>query len=322
MPQSRDKADIVLGHEKTELRFAQALAERRLHHAWLLYGVHGIGKRMLAEQLAARYLCEGEASQQQACGACHGCRMLAASSHPDFTFIGREEKKRDITIAQVRDLQSFLAMSGRESEKRVAILDGADSMNLQAANALLKGLEEPPAGSLLLIVCHNMIRIPATIRSRCMLEHCSPLADEFMQQILQRLPVAEDAMPMLYEMAQGCPGRVMALQDKAVADACMGWHALTQNVVKADVADVQAWMQQYVTLVPHDLIVGVVYAHVARLIQSATVSFDVREHVFAAMKDWLCWPKEVQMHSLRPAPTLLSRYMDLRSALREVEVTH
>jgi len=200
----------VLGHEAINQRFAHLMQENKLPHAWLLHGLRGVGKAMLAQQLAATYLC----AHRTACGTCHSCCMLEADSHPDFVQLGilwDEKKKkflRDINIAQIRDVLSFLSLSGMESQRRVVILDDADAMNNQAANALLKGLEEPTDGALLLIVCHDLTHLPATIRSRCMLEHCAPLNDGDIQQVLSQMALPEKVMPLASSLTLGCPGHI------------------------------------------------------------------------------------------------------------------
>mgnify|MGYP000049865291 FL=1 len=111
----------LLGHQAIEQRFCEAMSRNRMHHAWLLHGVRGIGKFALAEKLAAMLLCESSS----ACGSCHACQMFAAGSHPDVHRIGLLEKKRDVRIDQVRELLSFLALSGAEGERCVVILDQA-----------------------------------------------------------------------------------------------------------------------------------------------------------------------------------------------------
>jgi len=314
--------ECVLGHGDVEIRFADALAQGRLHHAWLLYGLQGIGKACLAQHLAARYLCETPAKDHmRACGQCHSCRMLQSGAHPDYVFVGKEEKKRDVSIAQVREVLAFLALAGRESEKRVVVLDDANRMNLQAANAVLKGLEEPTPGSLLLIVCHDLIRMPATIRSRCMLEHCSLLPDTDIDALLLRQKMPEDIVPLARSLAQGCPGNVMALQDKSVARACMAWQALIRHVATANVADVQTWLQKHVIHVPHEMVAAIVYSGVMEEIMvahkvSVGEDFARRETMLQALQYWLAWPNEVERHSLRAAATAFSRFLTLRSAVK------
>ncbi len=139
----------------------------RLPHALLLQGPVGVGKRDFALRLAAALLCAQPDAETAACGHCHGCRLLAAGTHPDLTMVVPEEDRRGIVIDQIRGLGAFLALRPHTAARKVAILSPADSMNLNAANSLLKILEEPPLGSVLLLVASQPARLPATIRSRC-----------------------------------------------------------------------------------------------------------------------------------------------------------
>lgn len=138
----------------------------RLPHALLLAGPVGVGKHDFAERLAAALLCT-QPTAEGACGQCHGCQLLAAGTHPDLTRVMPEEDRRGIVIDQIRGLGAYLALRPHTAARKVAILSPADSMNLNAANSLLKILEEPPLGSVLLLVASQPARLPATIRSRC-----------------------------------------------------------------------------------------------------------------------------------------------------------
>jgi len=201
------------------------MREKRLHHAWLLHGPQGIGKATLAQAMAAAYLCERNHRGKDigpACGECHGCHMLAAEAHPDFLCVEREpdrlgkKKKRDISVGQARSLLSFLSLCGAESVRRAVLLNEAALLNRHAANALLKSLEEPQSGSLLLIVCDDITRLPATVRSRCMLEQLAPLVDEQCAQVLQDMEIRGEALKLGVELAAGRPGSVASLQDASV----------------------------------------------------------------------------------------------------------
>lgn len=138
----------------------------RLPHALLLAGPAGLGKQDFALRLAAALLC-AQPKAESACGRCHSCRLLAAGTHPDLTLVMPEEDRRGIVIDQIRGLGAYLALRPHTAARKVAILSPADSMNLNAANSLLKILEEPPLGSVLLLVASQPARLPATIRSRC-----------------------------------------------------------------------------------------------------------------------------------------------------------
>lgn len=304
----------ALGHETLHRRFAAALDQRRLHHAWLLYGLKGIGKATEAVAMAALYLCEAPA-EGEACGECHGCCMLRAGSHPDFITVERLEKKRDISVEQVRDILSFLSLSGMESDRRVVLLNDAETMNIQAANALLKGLEEPSPGSLLLIVCHDLMRLPATIRSRCMLGHCAPLADAQMEQVLSGMTLSDKGRAMAVEIAAGRPGHVATLQESDVVEGLLQWRAMLQDISRADVGEMQGWLDRHLNIVPHELIVDVVLKAVESNLQTVG-SFSLREELLSTMWALAAWPKDVVRHSLRAGPALIALLLELRLTLK------
>ncbi len=138
----------------------------RLPHALLLHGRPGLGKHAFAMQLAQTLLC-AQPQASVACGKCHGCQLFAAGTHPDLSFIGIMEDAKSITIDQIRALGEFLSLRPHSAARKVVIISPAEAMNLNAANGLLKLLEEPPLGCLLLLVTSHPARLPATIRSRC-----------------------------------------------------------------------------------------------------------------------------------------------------------
>ena len=303
----------LVGHADIAARFFNALQQGRLHHAWLLYGAAGIGKHTLARELAAGFLCEQQL--QRACGNCHGCRMFMAGSHPDLFQVSRQEGKRDISIAQIRELLAFLTLSGAEGERRVVILDGGEYMNMQAANALLKGLEEPAAGSLLLMTCSDLMRLPATIRSRCLLQHCAPLAEEDVRRVLGTLAVEEKYMTLAVALADGCPGTVACLQEKDVAEALLDWQRLTEDLAAADVGAIQDWLQRHIARVPHRLIADVLLMGIRGSLQRRA-GFADTERLLTAAWALAGWPQAVARQTLRPAPTLLAHILRLRMAMR------
>lgn len=163
--------------------------ERRLDtlpHALLVHGPRGIGKLALAERIAQAVLCEAPSARP--CGTCEGCRWFAAGTHPDFRRVEPEalmpevpvdeeapaaeparkgKPSLEIKIGQVRELADFLNVGSHRGRRRVALVHPAEDMNLAAANALLKGLEEPPGGAMFILVSHRPARLLPTIRSRC-----------------------------------------------------------------------------------------------------------------------------------------------------------
>jgi len=304
----------LIGHAASEAHFSDAMQAGSLHHAWLLYGMKGIGKRQLAEKLAGYVMC----ATQSACGVCHGCKMLAVGSHPDVYRLGLIEGKRDLNIEQVRQLLGFLSLSGAESARRVVILDDAERMNGQAANALLKGLEEPSAGSLLLIICSDLERLPATVRSRCMLQQCLPLADSDVRAVLaqQENSVQEKHVGLAVALAQGSPGSVACLQDAKIAEALLTWKGLIADLADADVGKMEAWIRANIKLVPHALIVQLLADAVYPVLQETEADFVARKAVQQALQACMRWPGDVVRHSLRAGPALLACMLQLRTALK------
>jgi len=171
---------ILPWHEALWSRLARA--GERGHHALLLAGLPGGGKRLFAEALAQARLCDQPDAQGHACGHCESCTWVAAGTHPDrFLLVPESEeaaeeggeaekeagKSRQIKVEQVRTLQESLSKKGHRSERRVVLVDPAEAMNPITANGLLKLLEEPPAGVLFVLVSGAADRLMPTIRSRC-----------------------------------------------------------------------------------------------------------------------------------------------------------
>jgi len=318
----------VLGHDAVRQRFQQQMEAGKLHHAWLLHGPEGIGKRALAQAMAMAYLCKANRDaglSRPACGECHDCRMVAAGSHPDFMLLERQwnEKtkrlNRDVKIEQVRNLLGFLSLSGSESVRRIALIGEAGRMNVQTANALLKVLEEPAAGSLLLLVCEDVLMLPATVRSRCLLQYLSPLPDDAMQTILADMQVSQKAMPLALRLAAGQPGKVAELADAEIADALLAWQTMLANIGVFDIGQVQQWINRYVAKVSHVLIVDVVNDLIQQCLSDQQGASMVHiDAVLDAARDLAAWPGEVRRRTLRPAPTLLAHMLSLRIALREL----
>jgi DNA polymerase-3 subunit delta' len=157
----------------------------RLPHALLIHGMPGLGKLELAERFAQLLLCEKRRAGRRACGACEACRWFLSDDHPDVRYLEPEafaqhrifgkdpEKEEDrkpsvqIRIEQARALADFLNLASYRGGRRIAIVAPAEDMNEATTNSLLKGLEEPPAGAMFLLVSHRPSTLLPTIRSRC-----------------------------------------------------------------------------------------------------------------------------------------------------------
>lgn len=165
-----------------ESEFNRLLAARRvLPHALLIHGRQGIGKLTFARSLAQALLCEQSMASGRACNRCAACNWFNSSSHPDFRLIepdslaesadaeegGEKRGGQRIRIEQIRELPDFINISSHRGGPKVILLHPAESLNVNAANALLKSLEEPPAGTYFLLVAHRIHFLLPTIKSRC-----------------------------------------------------------------------------------------------------------------------------------------------------------
>ena len=204
--------DIAQWHPLALGRVAQALAGKRLAHAQLVCGVPGIGKRAFARWLARLLLCERPELEGHVrfCDVCKSCRLTKAGTHPDLMLLTPEESARSIGVDAVRAFSAQLALTAQLSGNRVGILDPADTMTTNAANGLLKSLEEPPPGTYLILISDFPARLLATIRSRCQrIELHKP---EAARALLWLTPqVAEQQAERWLNIARGAPLRALEL---------------------------------------------------------------------------------------------------------------
>jgi len=220
------RRDRLLGHETAEKTMLAAHQSGRLHHAWLLAGPRGIGKATLAWRFA-RFLLAGQA-QSGLFGASDsldvpadapGRSLVDARSHPDLFHLRRTlnpdtgRMRAEIAVDDVRELGAFMHMTPAMGQWRVAIVDAADEMNRNSANAVLKILEEPPPNAVLLIVAHAPGRLLPTIRSRCRRLVLQPLSDEIVVRLLGDYApgVKEEERAVLARLSEGSIGRALEL---------------------------------------------------------------------------------------------------------------
>jgi DNA polymerase-3 subunit delta' len=213
----------LFGHQEAVSAFRSALADKRLHHAWLISGPEGIGKALFAGKAGLRVLAEGAGPQVTALGldvpeSHPTAKLVEAGSHPDLMRLERlakdsgTELARSITVDQVRSLQRLFSTTASMSPWRVVIIDAIDDLERPAANALLKNLEEPPANSVFFLVSHSPERLLPTIRSRCRQLRLSRLNGDAMTSALEAaLPDAEaNEISTLAAIGEGSPGRAIA----------------------------------------------------------------------------------------------------------------
>jgi DNA polymerase III subunit delta' len=192
--------DLLFGHGEARAEFLDALKSGRMHHAWLLVGPEGIGKATLAYHFARVVLAQGDTGQQvEAIEAGHPVfRKVAALSHPNLLLLRRsfnDKTKRYsqwIGVDEVRRLRAFLGNTAGEGGWRVVIIDRADELNPNAANALLKALEEPPPRTLFLLISSAEGRLPVTIRSRTRTLRVAALGEEDLEKAVRAALIRDE----------------------------------------------------------------------------------------------------------------------------------
>lgn len=179
--------------------------QSKLPHAILLSGHTGIGKIEFAHAFAHLLLCHNPIDQQP-CGHCRSCELVRSGTHPDQVYLHPEEQGKAIKVDQVRELMSFLHSTAQQGGYRVVVMEPAESMNINAANALLKSLEEPGNNTLLLLVSHLPGQLMPTIRSRC--QHVTfpfPSQADAASWLAEELSISIDRAGQLLSISQGAP---------------------------------------------------------------------------------------------------------------------
>ncbi|NBD28791.1 MAG: DNA polymerase III subunit delta' [Alphaproteobacteria bacterium] len=221
----------LIGQNAAQADFLDSFNTGRLHSGWLITGPRGVGKATLAWKIAGFLLSQ---PVEEAGGGLFGdarpaparldvdpdhqdMRLLASGAHPRLFVLRRgwDEKtdklKSVITVEEVRKLRGFFGMSAADGGRRVVIVDAADEMNVNAANAILKLLEEPPEGATLLMVAHQPSRLLPTIRSRCRELRCGLLGPDDMATALAQAECQTDAPDALAALTGGSVGEAIRL---------------------------------------------------------------------------------------------------------------
>ncbi|WP_066806097.1 hypothetical protein [Sphingomonas asaccharolytica] len=241
----------LYGNLAARQAFSAAIDSGSLHHGWIFAGPEGVGKAQFAMLAARRLLAEpGQPDDFEIPPGDRTQQLIDAGSHPDLKLLQRlprDEKKpeqglaRSIRVDQVRELDHFLGVKPTYSDRRVVVIDTADDLERPgASNALLKNLEEPPAGTIFLLVSHAPGRLLPTIRSRCRMLRFEALNDADMRAALNDTGVAAKEIDELIRVGQGSPARALAMAgldiaglDRALADMATGD---ASNAIRAELA--------------------------------------------------------------------------------------
>lgn len=205
----------IFGHDRQIEALRKALSQKRIGHAYLMSGNDSIGKRALAVEFARAYNCEKAPAPPDCCGHCLSCRKIARNIHPDFFLIRPEGQF--IRINAVREIQQQMTFKPLEASVRVFIVDDADKMNEQAANALLKTLEEPSSANLMILITSRPYALPATILSRCLHMRFNPLPQDIVAEILvKKMGVDRQKANLLAALSGGSVKRALDMDDEEI----------------------------------------------------------------------------------------------------------
>jgi DNA polymerase III subunit delta' len=213
------------GHDDVVERFRRAIARRRLASSFLFAGPAGIGKRSFALKLAQAMLCQTRPEEaMDPCGACPSCVQVAAGTHPDVLAVAKPEGKAEIPLQlfigdkehrRQEGLLHDISLKPRMGKRRIAVIDDADYLNDEGANALLKAIEEPPPRSVMILIGTTAAKQLPTIRSRCQLVRFRPLAIEVVGELLvsKRLVADPSEARRLAQYSEGSIQRALELAD-------------------------------------------------------------------------------------------------------------
>ena len=204
----------VIGNAEIIGKLKRFSAEKNFPHAIIFSGIEGIGKRKAAEIFATSLLCENLIDGEP-CGVCPGCKMMKGNSHPDFYVVEPEETKstRNIKIGQIRALQNQVALRPVQADRRVVIIDGAEFMKKEAANCLLKTLEEPLSQTVFILVTANRAGLLMTVRSRCVTINFERLTDDEIKSELLKRDTDFEQAEKISIISGGSLGRAIKLSE-------------------------------------------------------------------------------------------------------------
>lgn len=256
--------ESIPGQERAKRMLLNGLRNDTLSHAYIFSGPVGSGRMRMAMTLAKTVFCTE--SQDEACGRCIECRKIEHANHPDLYII--EPDGASIKIEQIRDLQKQFSYRAGAGQKKIVILQQAERMTVQAANSLLKFLEEPQSAMIAIMIAENGHALLPTIRSRAQWIPFVPMSKRAMEQILAG---EGHAVPLIRAAAQLTAG-----VDAARALVQEPWFAEARNVV---------------IQLAHDALTRLPAAAIAA--QQRVIKTDLAERLPALLDLWLLWLKDI-----------------------------
>jgi len=229
--------DGFLGNERLVTRLKRDISAERLSHAYIIEGAEGCGKRTLAKLIAAAVSCEDAA---RPCMRCINCDKINRDQSPDIVFVKPEKDRVQLGVDIIRKLREDAIYAPVDLKKKVFIIPEADAMNVQAQNAFLKILEEPPAHIMFFILCENSDNLLSTIRSRAPIFRVEGLSDELIEKkLVELMPEAlrlrerdSEAFAAAIKLSRGSLGTAMRLIDEKEAEQCLTLYKKAEQYIE------------------------------------------------------------------------------------------
>lgn len=217
----------------------ERIAKDRIPHAMLFHGPQGVGKKSFVTKLVARLFCQAP-QDDFACGQCNTCHLLAVDNHPDLQTISCEDDKKNIAVDQIREVIEYVSLTPHSSRFKVAIIDQAELMTVNAANSLLKTLEEPPKSALIFLITHRPEQLLPTILSRCQKTVFSLPTPEAADQWLGQYVVEAPKRSALLALANGAPLRARELEEQGAIEERQHLFTSLQSLISGSLDPVSA----------------------------------------------------------------------------------
>ena len=221
----------ILGNERNKNILEKAIELNKTSHSYIFWGTEGIGKKVIAKEFAKKILCLQ--NHDNDC-ICKSCIEFDSSNNPDFQLI--EPKEGTIKIEQIREMQRKVVEKPIISNKKVYIIDNADTMKTEAQNCLLKTLEEPPEYVTIILICSNEGNLLSTIKSRCTRMHFEPIKDEEIKKYIDKEFPDQQISENIISLAQGSIGKAIKLNERK--DIYENIEKILLNMQKKDLIEI------------------------------------------------------------------------------------
>lgn len=232
----------IIGNEQIKKHLCDAIAQNKVSHGYILSGEDGLGKLTFAKTFAQMLQCESEGDRP--CGSCHSCKQFESGNHPDIIYVSHE--KNVIGVDDVREqINKDIIIKPYSSPYKIYIVDEAEKMSVQAQNALLKTIEEPPAYAIIMLLSTDGEKLLPTIRSRCITLKVRPVTDEEMMCYLKEHGVEEERVSVVMKLARGNIGRALKMaQSESFHEMIDMIIKMLENVWKMDLFDIMNFIER------------------------------------------------------------------------------